>query len=323
MSQHWAKISEAGAVTGLRIMVWIYTYLGRVVFSMVLLPVMVYFFVRRPIARNASRDYLQRVKTQYPEQLPGTPNVWMSLRHFLAFGESLLDKYIALVEPPTDIGMDPGEQQLVVSVVESGKGILLMGSHFGNLEYSRGIADRHPDLVINILIYDQHAANFAKILDSSGPEARLNLIQVTDLDLDLALRLKEKVDRGEWLLIAGDRVPVGEGDNVCAATFFGSSADFPIGPFVLASLLRCPVYLMHCYRKDGEYHLGMELFEEEIRPSREGKRRTYEREVQKFATALEQQVRRAPLQWFNFYDFWGERSIPELQTDSLRDHDQD
>ncbi|MDH3336267.1 MAG: hypothetical protein OER22_05270 [Gammaproteobacteria bacterium] len=323
MSQHWATISEAGVATGLRIMVWIYTHLGRVVFSIILFPVMVYFFVRRRVARNASRDYLRRVKREYPDRLRGAPDLWMSLRHFLAFGESLLDKYIALVEPPGDIDMNPDERQLVVSVVESGKGVLLIGSHFGNLEYSRGIADRHPDLVINILIYDQHAANFAKILDSSRPEARLNLIQVTDLNLDLAIRLKEKVGRGEWLLIAGDRVPVGEGDNVCAATFFGDSADFPIGPHVLASLLRCPVYLMHCYRKDRDYHLGMELFAEEIGPSRVGKRRTYKREVQKFATALEQQVRLAPLQWFNFYDFWGERSIPQLQTASLRDHDQD
>jgi predicted LPLAT superfamily acyltransferase len=110
--------------------------------------------------------------------------------------------------------MDEEEQALLFSVVESGQGCLLVGSHFGNLEYSRGIAHRHPDLVINILIYDQHAANFATLLTKSAPESRLNLIQVTELDLDRALQLKERVDAGEWLLIAGDRVPVGESDNV-------------------------------------------------------------------------------------------------------------
>jgi predicted LPLAT superfamily acyltransferase len=307
MSRHWASIGEAGALSGLRIMVWVYRFFGRTIFGAVLVPVMLYFLIRRPLARRASRDFLQRVWRKYPDSLPHQPNLWTTFKHFFLFGQSLLDKYVAWVEPPSDILMDDKEQELLFSVVDSGQGCLLIGSHFGNLEYSRGIAYRHPDLVINILIYDQHAANFAALLTKSAPESRLNLIQVTDLDLDLALRLKEKVNAGEWLLIAGDRVPLGEGSNVCAANFFGEAADFPIGPYVLANLLRCPVYLMNCFNVDGEYRLGFELFSEEIRPSRTKRRRTYSNEVQQFATALETQVRKAPLQWFNFFDFWASR----------------
>jgi hypothetical protein len=55
---------------------------------------------------------------------------------------------------------------------------------------------------------------------------------------------------------------------------------------VLGSLLRCPVYLLHCFRLDGEYRLGMELFAEEIRPSRLNQRRTYASEAQRFADRL-------------------------------------
>ena len=304
MTRHWASIGEAGVLSGLRIMVWIYRFLGRTVFNIVLVPVMLYFLVRRPLARRASRDFLQRVWRQYPDSLPHAPGLGTTFVHFFRFGQSLLDKYVAWVKPPTNIRMEDDERALLFSVIESGKGCLLVGSHFGNLEYSRGIAHRHPDLVINILIYDQHAANFAELLTKSAPESRLNLIQVTDLDLDLALRLRDKIDAGEWLLIAGDRVPLGESGNVAPAEFFGQSADFPIGPYVLGSLLRCPVYLMHCFNVAGEYRLGFELFAEEIRPSRAGTRRTYTKEVATYATALEAQVRKAPLQWFNFYDFW-------------------
>jgi predicted LPLAT superfamily acyltransferase len=219
--------------------------------------------------------------------------------------------------------MEPDERKLRSSLVESGEGILLIGSHFGNLEYSRSIARSHENLVINILLYDQHAAKFAAMLGSSAPASRLNLIQVTDLDIELALRLKEKVEQGEWVVIAGDRVPVGMSDNVCAATFFGDSANFPIGPYVLAKLLRCPVYLLHCFRMHGLYHVGMELFEDQIRPSRHSKRRDYNRVVQKYATALEAQVCREPLQWFNFYDFWGTQDTSQPQTDRLQDNEQE
>lgn len=324
MSGHWATIGEAGALTGLRAMVWIHTHLGRAAFNVALVPVMAYFFLRRPYERRASKDYLQKIKRQYPDRLPGKVNSWLSYRHFFTFGQALLDKVVAWLQPPTDIDMEPGQKQLLFKLAEEDpEGILLIGSHFGNLEYSRSIALRHPDLVINVLLYDQHAANFAALVSDSAPESRMNLIQVTDLDIELALQLKEKVDNGEWVLIAGDRVPVGSTGNVCKATFFGEPADFPIGPYVLANLLRCPVYLLHCFLKEGQYHLGMELFAEELRPSRRDKRRSYENEAQKFATALERQVCREPLQWFNFYDFWGEQDNSQSQADSLRHDDQD
>lgn len=323
MSRHWATIDEAGALKGLRAMVWIYTHFGRVAFSIVLVPVMAYFFLRRPVARRASRDFLRKVKRQYPDRFGRSPITWLSYRHFFAFGHSLLDKVDAWMRPPSVFHMEPDERELRASLVESGEGVLLIGSHFGSIEYSRSIAQTHKNLVVNILIYDQHAANFAALLGSSAPASRLNLIQVTDLDIALALRLKEKVEQGEWVVIAGDRVPVGASDNVCAATFFGEPANFPIGPYVLPKLLRCPVYLLHCFRMQGQYHLGMELFETEIQLSRQGKRRSYDKYVQKFATALERQVCREPLQWFNFYDFWDQQDTPQLQADRLRDDDQE
>jgi predicted LPLAT superfamily acyltransferase len=317
MSRHWANIGEAGALSGMRFMAWTYTRLGRVGFNIFLGPVMFYFLLRRPVARRASLDFLRRVKQQYPDSLAGRPNLWMSFRHFLAFGRYLLDKYIAWTNKPEGIDVLPRDRETLLSIVKSKKGILLLGSHFGNLEYSRGISRRHPDLVINILLYDQHAANFAKLIGDAAPQSRLNLIQVTDLDIALALQLKERVANGEWLLIAGDRVPVGESENVCAAQFFGEKANFPIGPYVLANLLQCPVYLMHCFHRDGMHRFRIELFAEQVHTKRKNRQRNYGAETQKFASALEAQVRKAPLQWFNFYDFWASQAPSSPATDNL------
>ena len=61
------------------------------------------------------------------------------------------------------------------------------------------------------------------------------------------------------------------------------------------------------FLKEGQYHLGLEHFADEIRPAGRDKRRSYRSEAQRFATALERQVCQEPLQWFNFYDFWRER----------------
>src|SRR5690606_31547453 len=137
------------------------------------------------------------------------------------------------------------EKQVLYDLVNSGKGVMIIGSHFGNIEYARGISLRHPDLVINVLMYDQHSEKFSGLLRKARAEATMNIIQVTNIDLELALSLKQRVARGEWVVISGDRVPVSNDARVCQARFFGAAANFPIGPYVLANLLRCPVYIMH------------------------------------------------------------------------------
>lgn len=307
MSQHWASIGEAGALTGMRFMVWVHKYLGRFVFSVILVPVMIYYFLVRRTPRRASMDFLRRVKKKYPSVFGRKSLLWLSFRHFMAFGHSLLDKYLVWVSPPSTIAMPEDNEKLILGVVNSGRGCLILASHFGNLEYSRGIAHRHPDLVINVLLYDRHAMKFAELMQQSEPDSRLNLIQVTDLDFDLALQLKAKIDCGEWLVIAGDRIPLEENGRVSTAQFFGDEARFPVGPYVLANLLGCPVYLFHCFKQQGEYFLMMEFFAESIRLERADRQKSLDHWAQQYATALERQVVRSPLQWFNFFDFWEDR----------------
>lgn len=315
MSQHWATMKEAGALSGLRFMVFVYSVLGRVAFSIVLAPVMVYFFVRRGGARRASVNFLRRVKHCYPERLQGHSLTWLSFRHFLNYGESLLDKVIVRAQATTEIVMDTEEEKKLTSLISSHQGGLFIGSHFGNLEYAYGLAARHPKLVINVLMYNQHARNFTSLIKGAGSDAVEILIQVTDIDFELALTLREKVKRGEWVLITGDRVPLGDSSRVCSATFFGEKANFPIGPYVLANLLRCPVYLLHCFRVENHYEVGVELFEEEFQTLRKTRQQAYERAAQKFADSLEKQVARMPLQWFNFFDFWGDQKQQQVKHD--------
>lgn len=315
MSKHWATMKEAGALTGMRIMVWIHAHFGESAFNIALVPVMAYFFVRRGSARHASMNFLSKVKRNYPESFDGRSLTWWSFRHFLAFGHSLLDKILVWAETSAKVVITAEDEKLLIGAAESAQGCLVIGSHFGNLEYSRAVASRYPGLVINVLLYDQHAAKFSALMDHSRPESRMNLIQVTELDFDLALQLREKVQKGEWVVIAGDRVPVGDGKRVCKAMFFGEKASFPIGPYVLASLLHCPVYLLHCFRIKDNYRVVMELFEETIRLPGKDKQQAYETAANKYARALEKQVVLSPLQWFNFYEFWDHQENAPLQAE--------
>ena len=307
MSDHWSRISEAGATRGMRIMVWIHRHLGRAGFSIALVPVMIYYQLRRRTARQASGDYIRRVRREHPQALPPGPVWWLTFRHFLEFGHSLLQKFLAWTAEPPVVSMHQHEEEELFSTVDRGVGLLLIGSHFGNLEFSRGISRRHPDLIINVLLHDKHAGKFAELMASAEPMSRMHLIQVTEIDLPLTLQLREKVARGEWVVIAGDRVPVTGDAHTVTATFLGDAAEFPIGPYVLGSVLQCPVYLLHCFRLGPIHHLGFEHFSDRLEIPRRERQEKIRLLAQEFAIALERQVVRSPLQWFNFYDFWRDR----------------
>jgi predicted LPLAT superfamily acyltransferase len=316
VTQHWSDIHEAGALRGMRIMVWVQQHLGRTVFNFVLVPLMAYFYLRRGEARRSSLNYLRRVRRQHPESLPRGSLLALSFRHFLGFGHSLLEKYLAWTGDLPTVLMKPQEQDLLFNVVRSKQGCLAIASHLGNLEYSRGISRRHPELVMNVLLHDKHASKFANLMAQAEPVSRMHLLQVTEIDLPLALLLKEKVDRGEWIVIAGDRVPLGDSPRVSKARFLSDAADFPIGPMVLASVLRCPVYLLHCFQQGGQHHLGFELFAEQVRVTGSDKQAALQAYLQQYATALEVQLLKAPLQWFNFFDFWGDQDkLTNVQSD--------
>lgn len=303
---HWAKIREAGVLAGMRFMVVAYRLLGRTVFSILLFPVMVYYYLRRGTARKASMDYMRRVQRRFPDRYGQRSASLLSFRQFFRFGQLLLDKYLAWAKTPEIRDMDIFNHDQFLQLIETRQGCLILGSHYGNLEYSRGVSKHHPGLVINVLIYDQHAEKFARLMTESEPESRLHLIQVTDLDIPLALSLKEKVERGEWVVIAGDRVPVGESARVSNVPFLGDPAPFPIGPYVLASVLKCPVFLLHCYLRDGRYCVELDPFEQEVILPRQDRQAAFEFYARRYASSLEARVEQDPTQWFNFFDFWGQ-----------------
>jgi predicted LPLAT superfamily acyltransferase len=60
---------------------------------------------------------------------------------------------------------------------------------------------------MNVLVHTKHAEQFNRLLGEAGA-THLRLIQVSELDPAIMLQLSQRLERGEWLAIAGDRVPL-------------------------------------------------------------------------------------------------------------------
>ncbi|HUN27810.1 MAG TPA: hypothetical protein VMU67_16025 [Steroidobacteraceae bacterium] len=297
----WASTRERGTLLMMRLMVLGLKVLSRPLTAPIVHAATLYFFLFGRGAREVSRDYLRRIVREVPAC--GLRPDWVcSYRHFVAFAHAILDKLDAW----------SGRLDLNEVVFEDGgslragttseRGVLVIGSHLGNMEVCRALAHLHRRVRLNVLVHTRHARYFTRVLAMAGA-SQVELLQVTEFGAATALMLKERVERGEWVVIAGDRVPV-HGGRTVDVRFLGGAAPLPVGPYVLAALLGCPVHLMFCLRRAGRIHVFFERFAERIVWERSDRGSVLAREAQRFADRLAHYVRLEPLQWFNFYPFW-------------------
>jgi len=297
----WASTRERGSWLMMRLMVFGLKLLSRPLTAPIVYVVALYFFLFSARARAASRSYLRRLQAYAPEcgLRPSLRNVY---RHIASFAHAFPDKIDAWSGRLRDVDVTFDDHDALRVIAASGRGVLLIGSHLGNLEICRALASLNQRVRLNVLVHTGHTAYFTRLLRLAG-SADVELQQVTELDVATALKLKERIERGEWVVVTGDRVAV-HGTRTVDVRFLGGSAPLPVGPYVLAALLDCPVHLLFCLRRAGRNHVYFEPFAERIRWTRTARDAVIAEWAQRFARRLEHYLRLEPLQWFNFYPFW-------------------
>jgi predicted LPLAT superfamily acyltransferase len=206
---------------------------------------------------------------------------------------------------------------LFAAILESGRGAVFIGSHLGNLELCRALGEKSGRFKITAVVFKKNALKFEKILKACAPDVEMHLLHVESIGIDTAIVLKQKVDAGEIVIIVGDRTPVNSVGRVHYASFLGRKAPFAEGPCILASLLECPVYLLFCIREAQTYNVYLEPFAETLKFPRAERQRMLADKIQAYASRLEYYCTRAPLQWFNFYDFWDTENPVAIEREHL------
>ncbi len=300
---HWSRLGERGSALGLRTLIAIYRGLGDPAARLLLRAIVFWHWLFGQRARQASRAYLARLHAFSGGRTP-RPTAANAYRHLLAFANSALDKVAGWRGRIAYTDLDfPGRAQLE-TLQAQGRGAILLGAHLGNLEMLRALALSHAQVTINAVVYTAHAQRFTETLAASSERFRLNLLHVPAFGPDTAILLREKVERGEFLVIVGDRTPPAENGRVVRADFLGAPALFPQGPYVLAALLECPVYFFACVREGRGFHVHLAPFAERVELPRKERQAALAGLARRYAEELEALCLRAPLQWFNFFDFW-------------------
>lgn len=300
---HWSGMGEWSMIWGMRFLLRVYLLFGRTVLQWFLYPVVSYYWLVNKPGREASQDYLKRVAKLSPESnLSG--NLRDSYRHFISFANAIIDKLAAWSGALSRADVSYRGRNELLAQIKKSRGAILLGSHLGNLEVCRVIADLDDAPRINVLVHTKHAEKFNRLLKQTNKNSGLNLIQVTDISAATAMLLSDKIDNGELVIITADRTSVSPHPRVSRAKFLGADALFPQGPFILASLLKCPVYTFFCLKQQGKQAIYFEHFSDMLTFPRKTREQTMQQTIQRYAERLEHYCLMEPLQWFNFFDFW-------------------
>ena len=145
-----------------------------------------------------------------------------------------------------------------------------------------------------------------RILTKLNPSLELSHIEVSSLTPATLVLLSEKIAAGDFLVIVGDRTPIGS-DSVSYAEFLGEEAPFPNGFILLATLLQCPLWSMICRREtegDARYRVTFSPLWEPRPVARKVRTAHFAFITQAFADKLTEELSASPWDWFNFFDFW-------------------
>jgi len=296
-SDHWSSLSERGAYWGLKFCAWAYRLLGRQGCKFVMAPIVFYFYLFGFQQRRASKDFLTRALKRPPSFAEG-------YHHHMNFAMRALDVFIAWTGGISQDMVVPENSAELTEMVSNPRGALIIISHIGNMDISRAVLDNKTRERMTILVHTHHAENYNRILRKFRPEAAVNMFQISNIGPETIIDLGQRIERGEWIVIAGDRTSVLSKEHRIAVPFLGEDAPFPQGPWILGSLLECPVYLLFCMQKEKHYSLTMERFADNIelpRNNRAEKLRSY---IEKYAARLEHYSMQSPFEWYNFFDFW-------------------
>lgn len=310
-SRHWADIAETGTSIGMRILVLAYRLGGSRLFKICLFPVICFYFLLRSDSRQASAEYLHRVRTKATQLPPVT--LLLCFKHFWQFALALIDKFAIWMGKISVDQVVLHNLELVDQLVANKQGGIFAISHLGNFEICHALSQSHPGVKLTVLHHTKHAEKFNQVFKQYTVESTVQMLQVTDMDAALAMQLSEKVGRGEFIAIAADRVPINNPSATVACEFLGEPANFPRGPYVLANALAVPILLLICIKQQGTYHIYFETLSGGGKVTRSEREAFIHKTAEKFSKRLEYYTCKVPLQWFNFYDFWHKT---ETATDS-------
>jgi lauroyl/myristoyl acyltransferase len=215
-------------------------------------------------------------------------------RHFAICFADLVSTNRREDRPDRLVGHIEGDEYLRAADAQ-GRGLVLVTAHFGNWELGGRLLAARLGRPTHVVVAPEADPEVERFLRGGPAPVRF----VRRGDPTAVLPLVAALRRNEVVALQGDRALGTRGDAL--VDFFGTPAPFPLGPFVLARAAGAPVVPAFCLL--GRARRYTVVMAPPIHVTAGGETAA----LAQWVGVLETMVRRAPEQWFNFFDVW---SVP-------------
>lgn len=221
----------------------------------------------------------------------------MAAANFYQFGQIIIDR-VALKTPRKRIYSHTFNNEKVLrEMAENGKGGFLISGHVGNWENAGNLVGERITSKINILMLDAEVEKIKQYIDANTEESKYNLIPLKN-DMSHLILIHQALKRNELIALHADRTI--EGQKTFTFPFLKGEAEFPAGPFIMAHKFKVPITFVFAVKR-GSTHFELSATD----PITGGVDVQSPEEVaQKYVERLEEMVKTAPKQWFNFYNYY-------------------
>ncbi|TGN27797.1 lipid A biosynthesis acyltransferase [Empedobacter tilapiae] len=279
-----------GTVLGYKIFVNVMKKLGIKSAYSVLIFVAFYYFI---IAYSSNKSIYEYFR--YRLNFSVLKSILSVYKSYYTFGQTLIDKTAINAGLRNKYSYEFDGIELLKNLLDQKQGGILISAHVGNFEVAEHFfADIDFDYQINLVTTDLERNVIKEYLESISMKPSVKFILIQE-DLSHIFEINNALSRNELICFTGDRYF--EGNKTMSEVLLGKQANFPAGPFSIASRLKVPVAFVYVMKeKNLHYHLYARLAN--------FKHRDANALLKEFCINLETIVKKYPYQWFNYFDFW-------------------
>jgi predicted LPLAT superfamily acyltransferase len=220
---------------------------------------------------------------------------WMVYKSYFTFGQTIIDKVCITAGMRNKFTYEFDGLEILNKLLTDKKGGVLISAHIGNFEIAEYFfSEIDVDFQINLVTSDLEYSAIKNYLNKISKVSKIKLILIKD-DLSHIFEINAALARNELVCFTGDRYF--EGVKSLKAELLGEEANFPAGPFLIASRLKVPVVFVYVMKEPNfHYH----LYTREAQVSHRDEKGL----LKAYIDNLELMLKKYPLQWFNYFDFW-------------------
>jgi len=290
MSQ-WDGKSK-GTVLGYRIFVFLIQKAGvKAAYALLYFVASYYFLFLKKSNKAISYYFRERLKYSRFQSKK------MVFKSYFTFGQTIIDKIAISAGLRNKFTYEFDGIEILKNLLAEKKGGVLISAHIGNFEIAEHfLGDIDVDFQINLVTTDLEHSAIKNYLESVTQKPTVKFIIIRE-DLSHIFEINAALSKNELVCFTGDRYF--EGTKSISEKILGQEANFPAGPFLIASRLKVPVVFVYVMKEPNlHYHLY----------AREAivKHRDEKALLRAYIESVESMLVKYPLQWFNYFDFWNQ-----------------